>query len=142
MPINKSNWLQDYKSGTTANASKLVRNYTQATGKLDAATSSSAQSNYESAMRDPKVLARRNSELKKLSEADLNNGMVQSGESAYRDGTANSAQKAMAAVGPYLDKIDATLPSLKPRTRDAVTNVTNRVAPLAKALQDLKNSGS
>ncbi len=141
MPINKANWLQDYKNGTAANSDKLVRNYTQTPGKLAAATSDSAQRNFEDAMKDPKVLARRQAELKKLSEEDLNRGMAATGASAYREGTSNNAEKAMTAVGKYLDKIDGVLPTLKPRTRDATANVMNRVAPLAKALQDLKNAG-
>lgn len=141
MTINKSNWLQDYKNGTAANSDKLVRNYTQATGKLAAATSDAAQKNFEDAMKDPRVLARRNAELKKLTEADLNKGMEATGASAYREGTTNNAEKALSRVGPYLDEIDTIKTSLKPRTRDAAQNVNNRVLPLATGLAAKKARG-
>ena len=46
MPINKANWLADYKKGTADNSAKLVRNYTETPGKLAAATSADAQKNF------------------------------------------------------------------------------------------------
>jgi len=138
MPINKANWEADYKAGTSANAGKLVREYTAKTGKLDAATSTAAQKNYEDAMKDPKVLARRVTNLRKLSESDLNAGMAAVGETRYRDGTAASSGKALSHVAPYLDEIDRVVPALPPRGRDGYTNLVNRAGPIVKGLQSLK----
>jgi len=138
MGINRANWIEDYKKGTSANADKLVREYVATPNKIDAATSASAQKNYEDAMRDAKVLARRVTNLKKVSEADLNAAMQAKGQARYSEGTSAGANKAAARVEPYLVELDRIVPTLPAAGRDGVQNVTNRVIPIVKALQDKK----
>jgi hypothetical protein len=141
MPINLANWKTDYVAGTSANSEKLVREYTNKTGKIEAATSSTAQKNYEDAMRDPKVLARRVSGLRKLSESDLNAGMTAKGASRYREGTAAAADRAAAAFAPVAAVIDSTVSALPARVRDGYQNLVNRAGPIVKNLQAFKEKG-
>jgi len=130
--------LDEYKNRAPASADKLVRKYQAATGKLDAARSPDAQASYEEAMRDPAVLKRRQTNLGKLSEADLNNAMQAKGGSAYAAGTAAGADKWAKNVAPYFGEIDRIKAKLPRRTRDPAANVQSRVTPFAKGLSDMK----
>ena len=138
MAIDKAEALKEYRERASGSGGKLVRKYTAATGKLEAATSKSAQANFESAMKDPAVLKRRLTNLKKLSEEDLNSAMIATGEAAYNAAVAAKAEKWLEKTSPFLDEIDDVVAKLPARTRDGVQNVTNRVIPLVKALQDKK----
>jgi len=140
MPIDRSKWKENYETGTARSGDKLVDNYVAKSGKVAAMSSDSAQKNYESAMKDSKVLQRRQAKLKKLSDEDLNEAMRIKGSARYVEGTAASIDKAAANVEPFLSIIDSEVSKLKPRTRDAYQNVVNRVAPIAVALQKKKES--
>jgi hypothetical protein len=140
MPIDRSKWKENYETGTARSGGKLVDNYIAKSGKAAAMASDSAQKNFEAAMTDKKVLQRRQLKLKKVSEEDLNEAMRVKGSARYVEGTAAGVDKAAANVEPFLGIIDSEVAKLKPRTRDAYTNVVNRVAPIAVALQKKKES--
>ncbi len=140
MPIDRSKWKENYETGTARSGEKLVENYIAKSGKVAAMASDSAQKNYEAAMKDSKVLQRRQAKLRKMSDEDLNESMRIKGSARYVEGTAASLDKAAANVEPFLSVIDSEVAKLKPRTRDAYQNVVNRVAPIAVALQKKKES--
>jgi hypothetical protein len=142
MPIDTNSAMEEYKSRTSQAGTKLVSRYRAATNKLARATSDAAQNAYKAAMSDPKVLERRRSNLRKLSEEDLNRNMELKGASAYSAGTSAGADKWGRNFAPYASVIDSTTASLPERTRDPVANVTNRVIPLAKNLRAKKDSMS
>ena len=139
MAIDKAKWKDKYERNTAAATGDLVDGYVARTDKVAKMSSDTAQANYEAAMRDKKVLERRQSKLKGLSESDLNEAMRTKGAARYAEGTAASADKALANVEPYLDEIDKIVSTMKPRTRDPMQNVTNRVGPLAVGLRALKD---
>ena len=138
MAIDVSSAAADYKTGTASKADKLVRKYTQKTGKLDAAKSPAAQALYVQKMSDPAVLARRVQNLNKVSEADMNAAMQNKGRAAYANGTANSGDKWARNFTPYASVLDSTVANLPARTTDVSTNISNRVVPVAVALSDKK----
>ncbi len=137
---NVEKWKKRYEEGTSGAGSRLVEGYVEKTGKLAAATSDSAQKSYEEAMKDPKVLKRRQNKLKKLSEDDLNKAMEAKGSTAYTTGTAAAVDKAAQNVSDFLNKQEEIVKSLPPRTRDVKSNVLNRVVPLAEGMSKLKES--
>jgi len=138
LKIDRTAWKEDYLSGARARVDKLVREYKKV-DIIAAATTDQAQSNYEEAMSDPKVLARRNTALKKLSSADLHAKMDTLGRRRYPEGVEANVDKASRNVEPYLAELERIVPGMKPRTRDPVENVTNRVVPIAKGLRDLRD---
>ena len=138
MAIDKEAWKRKYTERTAVASGDLVRGYTARTDKVARMGSDDAQKNFESAMKDPAVLKRRQTKLKKLSEADLNKAMETKGAARYAEGTAASADKALENVSPFLDEIDRTVAALPVRTRDPRSNVMNRVVPLAVNLSEKK----
>lgn len=138
MAIDKEAWKRKYTERTAVATGDLVEGYTARTDKVARMASDDAQANFEAAMRDSAVLKRRQSKLKKLSESDLNEAMRTKGATRYAEGTAASADKALANVTPYLDEIDKIVTSLPARTRDPAQNVMKRVVPLAVGLSDKK----
>ena len=139
MAIDKSKWKEKYTRNTAAATGDLVDGYVKRTDKVARMASDEAQTNFEAAMRDKKVLERRQKKLKGLSEEDLNNAMRTKGAARYAEGTAASADKALENVSPYLDEIDKITTSMKPRTRDPRQNVMDRVVPLAVGLREKKD---
>ena len=139
MAIDKSKWKEKYERNTAAATGDLVDGYVARTDKVARMSSDTAQTNYEAAMRDAAVLKRRQTKLKGLSESDLNEAMRTKGAARYAEGTAASADKALANVEPFLDEIDKIVSTLKPRTRDPRQNVIDRVVPLAVGLRAKKD---
>lgn len=140
MGIDRAEALAEYASRAAASGEKLVRRYVRRSDKLAASTSSAAQSAFVAAMSDPKVLTRRQSMLKKLSESDLNAAMEASGASAYSTAVNAKSPKWASRVEPYLAAIENIHASLKPRTRDPAANVANRVTPFATGLRAKKDA--
>jgi len=138
MAIDKEAWKRKYTERTAVATGDLVKGYTDRTDKVARMSSDDAQKNFEDAMRDPGVLKRRQVKLKKLSESDLNAAMETKGAARYAEGTAASADKALANVTPYLDEIDSITARLPARTRDPRKNVMDRVVPLAVGLAEKK----
>lgn len=138
MAIDKEAWKRKYTERTAVATGDLVEGYINRPDKVARMSSDDAQKNFEDAMRDPNVLRRRQSKLKKLTESDLNEAMRTKGAARYAEGTAASADKALMNVTPYLEEIDRIVASLPARTRDPRKNVMDRVVPLAVGLSDKK----
>jgi len=138
MPIDVTQAGKDFVEGARAKSAKLVRNYTAKTGKIAAATSAEAQKNFEDAMKDPLVLKLRVKRLKELTDADLNARMEAVGAAHFEEGVGAAETKYTSHVDPYAKELDRILPTLKAKTRDARSNVANRVTPLAVGLQNYK----
>lgn len=134
--IDRTKFKERYVSGASANADKLVENYVATPGKLDAAKSEQAEKNYAVKVAEAVANKSRQKALGKVSESEMNAAMLAKGGSAYRAGTAASADKTLKNVEPYL----ATLDNLKlpARTADPMQNIDNRVKGVAKALIDTK----
>ena len=140
MPIDTTRAKEDWQSGAKAKVEKLVRNYTAKAGKVAAATSDDAQKAYVAGVTDPVSQKLRLVRLKELSDADLNTAMETKGRSAYPAGVDAGVDKYSRHVEPYFKEIDAILPKLKAKTRDARVNVMERVIPIAVGLQNKKKA--
>jgi len=136
MAIDRAKAKERYVSGASANAEKLVENYVSQPGKLDAAKSDQAEKNFADQMSKAVAGKYRQKALGRLTEQDLNSGMIAKGASAYRTGTAAAKDDWAAEVEPHL----ATLDNLKlpARTTDPMQNIDNRVKGVAKALIETK----
>jgi len=140
MPIDPTSAKEFWQSGAKAKVDKLVRKYTARTDKIARATSPEAQANYVAGVTDPTSQRLRLVRLKELSDSDLNAAMEGKGRTAYGAGVDASVEKYSRRVGPYFGEIDAIRPRLKPRSRDARTNVMERVIPIAVGLQNKKKA--
>ena len=140
MPIDTEEAKRDWQSGAKAKVDKLIRKYTAKTGKIAAATSPEAQKAYVAGVTDPVSQKLRLVRLKELSDADLNAAMEAKAPVAYPAGVDASVDKYSRHVDPYFKEIDAILPKLKKRTRDARVNVMERVIPIAVGLQNKKKA--
>ena len=140
MPIDTTRAKEDWQSGAKAKVEKLVRNYTAKSGKVAAATSDDAQKAYVAGVTDPVSQKLRLIRLKELSDADLNTAMETKGRTAFPAGVDAGVDKYSRHVDPYFKEIDTILPKLKAKTRDARTNVMERVIPIAVGLQNKKKA--
>jgi len=140
MPIDKTAARDDWQSGAKAKVEKLIRKYTARTDKISKATSDAAQKAYVAGVTDPTSQKLRLSRLKELSDTDLNAAMEAKGRGAYPAGVDAAVNKYSRHVDPYLSEIDAILPKLPARTRDAASNVTGRVTPIAVGLANKKKA--
>jgi len=140
MPIDVTSAKSDWQSGAKAKVEKLIRKYTARTDKIAKATSTEAQKAYVDGVTDPLSQKLRLIKLKKLSDSDLNRAMEDKGRVAYPAGVDAAVDKYGTEVAPYFSEIDTIVAKLKPKTRDAATNVTNRVTPLAVGLQNKKKA--
>ena len=138
MPIDRAKWKEKYTRNTAAATGDLVDGYIARTDKVARMASDDAQKNFEEAMREPAVLKRRQTKLKKLSEGDLNEAMRTKGAARYAEGTAASADKALENVEPFLTELDSIVAKLPARTRDPRKNVMDRVIPIAVGLAEKK----
>lgn len=136
MAIDRTKFKERYVSGASANSDKLVEKYVAKSGKLDAAKSEQAETNYATKVQAAIANKSRQKALGKVSEGDMNAAMQNKGGSNYRTGTAAAADKTLKNVEPYL----ATLDNLKlpARTADPMQNIDNRVKGVAKALLETK----
>jgi len=140
MPIDTTSARDDWQSGAKAKVDKLVRKYTARTDKIAKATSEAAQKAYVDGVTDPTSQKLRLVRLKELSDSDLNKAMEDKGRSAYPTGVDAGVDKYAKHVSPYFSEIDVIVPKLKPKTRDARTNVMERVIPIAVGLQNKKKA--
>jgi len=139
-PINVDEASKDWQSGAKLKVDKLVRKYEANTTKLAAATSDAAQKAYVAGVTDPVSQKLRLLRLKELTEADLNTAMRSAAPTTYPAGIDKSVTKYTRRVTPFMAEIDRIKPALKPATRDARTNVMERVVPLAVGLQNKKKA--
>ena len=140
MPIDLEEAKKDWQSGAKAKVDKLIRKYTAKTGKIAAATSPEAQKAYIAGVTDPVSQKLRLARLKELSDADLNAAMEAKAPAAYPAGVDAGVDKYSRHVDPYFKEIDVIVPKLKAKTRDARTNVMERVIPIAVGLQNKKKA--
>lgn len=140
MTIDVTAAADDYVKGARANLDKLVRKYKARTDKIAKATSDAAQAAYVAGVTDPVSQKLRLVKLKKLSDADLDRAMDSKGRVAYPAGIEAGKPKWSTEFTPYASEIDRLVPALPPRTRDAASNVTARVTPIAVGLQNKKKS--
>jgi len=138
MPIDRKLFEEDYKKGTREGASKLVRNYVNKKGKLDAAKSDSAESLYAEKVSAAIAAKKRQKALEKINEDDMNKGMLATGEAAYRNKTAAKAGKMLKNVEPYLGVLDDLEGKLPAKTADPMENLVNRAGKVVMALHEKK----
>lgn len=139
MPIDRNAFKDDYVRGTSANADKLVTNYTRKTGKLEAASSDEAEALYAEKIQRAISRKSRQKGLSRITEADMNEGMKATGAAAYRNKTAAKVGKMMSNVEPYLDALDGLEGRLPPRTADRMANLMNRAGMVVETLGNLKD---
>ena len=136
MAIDRAKFKERYVAGASANAEKLVENYTKKAGKLDAAKSPQAETNWAASVQRAIAEKSRQKGLNKVTEADMNNAMTAKGGTNYRTGTAAAGDKTLARAEPFLATLDnLTLPA---RTVDPMQNIDNRVKGVARALIETK----
>ena len=131
---------EDYVRMAKANIDKLVKKYKAVPDKISRATSDTAQAAYIAGVTDPVSQKLRIIKLRKLSETDLNDRMEKKGRVAYPAGIDAGREKWGTEFDPYAKEIDRIVLALPVRTRDAATNVTNRVTPLAVGLANKKKA--
>lgn len=140
MAIDRNAALEEYRNRVSGSSDKLVKRYVARNDKLARASSDDAQRLYEEALKDPKVLKRRQSRLRKLSEEDLNRAMREKGASAYAASASVGADKWSKNAAPFLDEIDRIVSALPPKSRNIDENFNRRAIPLAKGLRAKKDS--
>ena len=140
MPIDTEEAKKDWQSGSKAKTRKMIDKYKAKTGKVAAATSDDAQKNYIAGVTDPVSQKLRLVRLKELSDADLNKAMEDKAPTSHPAGVDAAVEKYSAHVDPYFKEIDTIVPKLKKKTRDARTNVMERVIPIAVGLQNKKKA--
>lgn len=140
MPIDTESAGTDWQSGAKAKVEKLIRNFKARTDKIARATSDEAQKAYIAGVTDPVSQKLRVQRLKELSDTDLDNAMESKGRVSFPAGVDAGVEKYKRHVGPYFREIDAILPKLKARSRDARANVMERVIPIAVGLQNKKKA--
>jgi len=139
MAIDRKAFKDDYVRGTSANADKLVRNYTKKTGKLDAAKSDAAEALYAEKIQRAVDKKLRQKALGRLTEDDLNKGMERSGATNFRAGTAAKADKMLDNVEPYLSALDGLEGKYPPRSADRMQNLINRAGLVVETLGAVKD---
>lgn len=138
MTIDRISFKEDYKKGTREGASKLVRNYVNKKGKLEAAASDSAEDLWREKIEAAAAARKRQKALRNVSESDMNAGMMATGEAAYKAKTAAKADKMLSNVEPYLKELDNLEGKLPPRTSDPMENLVNRAGMVVMALHNKK----
>ncbi len=136
--IDRTAAKDNYKTGASNNADKLVKNYVATTGKVDAARSDSAEKLFAEKMQQVIANKSRQKGLANVSEAEMNAAMTKSGAQNYRSGTTNNADKQAKNVEPYYAALDSLEGKYPARTADGMTNLTQRAGLVVKTLQDLK----
>ena len=138
MGIDRNAAKQNYVSGASNNAEKLVQNYIKQPGKLDAAKSDAAEKLYAENVAKAVAEKRRQKGLGKVSESDMNAAMQASGAQNYRSGTTRSADKQARNVEPYYAALDALEGKLPARTSDPMANLMNRAGAVVKTMVETK----
>ena len=138
MTIDRAAFKVDYEAGTRNNAGKLVRNYVNKKGKLDAAKSDAAEDLYREKLEAAILAKKRQKALERISEDDMNKGMLETGEAAYKAKTKAKSGKMLAHVEPFLKVLDALEGTLPARTADPMENLINRAGKVVMALHDKK----
>ena len=139
-PIDITAAKEDYVKSAKANLDKLVRKYKAVPDKVARGTSADAQTAYIAGVTDPVAQKSRVVNLGKWTDAELNDRMEKKGRVAYPAGIDAGKEPWAKEFTPYASEIDRIVPGLPARTRDAATNVTNRVTPIAVGLANKKRA--
>ena len=94
------------------------------------------QALYAQKMSDPEVLARRGTEIAKVSDSEWAEKATRKGAQRIAGGMTESLPKFSTGMGRVLSTIQGV--TIAPRTTDPMANVDNRVKPIVKALADMK----
>ncbi len=138
MGIDRNAAKQNYVSGASNNAEKLVSNYVKTPGKLDAAKSDAAEKLYADKLTQAIANKSRQKGLAKVSESEMNAAMAATGAQNYRSGTTRSADKQSKNVEPYYVALDALEGKLPARTSDPMANLMNRAGAVVKTMVETK----
>lgn len=138
MGIDRTAAKQNYVTGASNNAEKLVNNYVRASGKLDKAKSDAAEQLYAAKVQAAIANKSRQKGLQSVTESDMNLAMQATGAQNYRSGTGRSAEKQAKNVEPYYAALDGLEGKYPARTADPMANLTNRAGLVVKTLSDLK----
>jgi hypothetical protein len=131
----------DYVQGVQAKGDKWRRRFLAKTGIADAAKSDLAEAHYASAISTAVQNKQRQKGLAGVTDADIKDAVSRGTGAMYSGPAASKAPKFAKKLAPYLPVLQAAVSALPPRTSDAATNVTNRVVPIAVALQSKKRTG-
>src|SRR5258708_14977582 len=126
------------RNGVADKSDKWFNHASTASGVIAAGSSEAAEKNYSDHMAIVTQNKLRQKGLQKVTDADYQSGIRAAGASGYSQGAQKKADKLVKKFTPYAATIDSTVAGLAARTADASTNVTNRVAPIAVALQKQK----
>jgi hypothetical protein len=104
---NASDVADDWTSGTQGAGNDFVEAAVAASNNwLDQASSDQAQQNYETAMQDPEVLSRRQSNTDQSAQSRYESSLNSFGAQRYQSGTQNAEQRFQNAIGEVLGAID------------------------------------
>ena len=140
MVIDVTAAKEDYVKMARANLDKMVRKYSAVPDKIARATSETAQAAYIAGVTDPVAQKLRIVNLRKWTDSALNDRMERKGRVAYPAGVDAGKEDWAKEFDPYAKELDRIVPALQTRTRDAATNVTNRVTPIAVGLANKKRA--
>ena len=133
---------QNYQTGVSAKGQKWLANFVAATGKVDAARSSSAESTFAAKMSAAIANQSRLKGLAGVTESDLNSAAQAVGASGYTSPATAKAPKFAKKAKPYVDLAISVANGLPPRGADPEANVDARVKPIVRALHAKKLGGT
>lgn len=128
-----------WSSRASAASGDLVDSYVSKSGKLDAARSDAAESNYAAGVQNAVAKKRRQKALGRISEEDLNRGMRDRGGAAYQAAVQSTGDKWANKAAPFVAAAEAAAKGLKPRVQDPMANIDNRVKPVVRAMVETKD---
>lgn len=138
MPIDLNQAAEDFSTGASNNADKLVRNYVRKTGKLDAAKSDAAEKLFAEKIAKAVTNKSRQKGLARVSEADMNKAMQETGSANYRSGTGRSKDKWKREFQPFGDALNAIEGKYPARTADPMQNLIQRAGLVVKTMTETK----
>jgi len=104
---NASDVAERWSQGASGAGNRFAENAVSASTKwLDSASSDQAQSNYETAMQDPDVLSRRQSNTTDSSRQKYERTINNVGSQRYQSGVQNAQSDFQSAIGEVLSSIE------------------------------------
>lgn len=132
---------QNYQTGVSAKGAKWLKNFTDATGKAEAAKSEAAESTFAAKMSAAIANRSRQKGLAGVSDSDMNAAAQAVGASGYTAPATAKAPKFAKKAKPYVDLAISVANALPPRGADPEANVDLRVKPIVRALHAKKVGG-
>lgn len=104
---NASDVAERWTQGASGAGNRFAENAAAASDKwLSNASSDQAQQNYESAMQDPEVLARRQANTTSEAQSRYTSSLQNFGSQRYQSGVQNSQSRFQSAISEVLGAID------------------------------------